>query len=120
MEKCLIVDDSRFMRDMIRDILTQGGYEVIGGAYCGDEAVIKYEEVRPDFVTMDINMPSMDGLDAAKRIMEKDPEAKIIMCSALMGKEQVVIDALQAGAKDYILKPFQKESVIETVERVLK
>lgn len=106
------------MRNMLKDILVKEGHEVIGEAGTGEEAIEKYMELKPDVVTMDIVMPSMDGLDAVKGIIEKDPDAKVIMCSAL-GQQQMVIDALQAGAKDYIVKPFQPLIVVETLKKVL-
>lgn len=106
------------MRNMLKDILVKEGHEVIGEAGNGEEAIEKYMELKPDVVTMDIVMPSMDGLDAVKGIIEKDPDAKVIMCSAL-GQQQMVIDALQAGAKDYIVKPFQPLIVVETLKKVL-
>ncbi|MEE8402060.1 MAG: response regulator [Candidatus Hydrothermarchaeaceae archaeon] len=114
----LIVDDAAFMRNMLKDILVKEGHEVIGEAGSGEEAIEKYIELKPDIVTMDIVMPSMDGLDAVKGIIEKDANAKVIMCSAL-GQQQMVIDALQAGAKDYIVKPFQPLIVVETLKKVL-
>lgn len=119
MATCLIVDDSGFMRNIIKDILKKGEYEVVGEATSGEEAVLKYEQLKPDVVTMDINMAGMDGLDAVKKIIQKYPDAKIIMCSALMGHEWVIMDAIQAGASDYITKPFQENTVIDSVARVL-
>src|SRR5690625_1393649 len=99
--KVLIVDDAAFMRMMIKDILEKNGYEVVGEAQNGVEAVEKYEELSPDLVTMDITMPEMDGIEALKKIQEINPEATVIMCSA-MGQQAMVIDAIQAGAKDFI------------------
>jgi two-component system chemotaxis response regulator CheY len=119
MAKFLIVDDAAFMRNMLKDILVKEGHEVIGEAGSGDEAVLKYEQLRPDIVTMDIVMPGMDGLEAVRGIMKTDPNAKIIMCSAL-GQQQMVIDALQAGAKEYIVKPFQPLIIVETLKKVLR
>lgn len=115
----LIVDDAAFMRNMLKDILVKEGHEVIGEAGSGDEAVLKYEQLRPDIVTMDIVMPGMDGLEAVRGIINADPNAKIIMCSAL-GQQQMVIDALQAGAKEYIVKPFQPLIIVETLKKVLR
>ncbi|GEN30438.1 two-component system chemotaxis response regulator CheY [Cerasibacillus quisquiliarum] len=117
--RILIVDDAAFMRMMIKDILTKNGFEVVGEAQDGAQAVEKYEELSPDLVTMDITMPEMDGITALKKIREKDPAAKVIMCSA-MGQQAMVIDAIQAGAKDFIVKPFQAERVIEAVQKVLE
>jgi two-component system chemotaxis response regulator CheY len=119
MAKFLIVDDAAFMRNMLKDILVNEGHEVVGEAGSGDEAVLKYEQLRPDVVTMDIVMPGMDGLEAVRGIMKNDPNAKIIMCSAL-GQQQMVIDALQAGAKEYIVKPFQPLIIVETLKKVLR
>jgi len=117
-KKILIVDDAAFMRMMIKDILTKNGYEVVGEAENGAEAVEKYLELQPDLVTMDITMPEMDGIAALKAIKEKDNSATIIMCSA-MGQQAMVIDAIQAGAKDFIVKPFQADRVIEAIEKAL-
>ena len=116
--KVLVVDDAAFMRMMIKDILRKGGYEVVGEAEDGSKAVEKYKELRPDLVTMDITMPDMDGISAVKEIRKLDGNAQIIMCSA-MGQQAMVIDAIQAGAKDFVVKPFQPERVLEAVRKVL-
>jgi two-component system chemotaxis response regulator CheY len=116
--RILIVDDAAFMRMMIKEILTKHGYEVVGEAVNGVQAVEKYQELKPDLVTLDITMPEMDGIEALKRIRQIDPQAKVIMCSA-MGQQAMVIDAIQAGAKDFIVKPFQAERVIEAVRKTL-
>jgi len=116
--KVLVVDDAAFMRMMIKDILRKGGYEVVGEAEDGSKAVEKYKELRPDLVTMDITMPDMDGITAVKEIRKLDSNAQIIMCSA-MGQQAMVIDAIQAGAKDFVVKPFQPERVLEAVRKVL-
>jgi len=116
--KVLIVDDAAFMRMMVKDILTKNGYEVVGEAQDGAQAVEKYKELEPDLVTMDITMPEMDGITALKEIKKINSEAKIIMCSA-MGQQAMVIDAIQAGAKDFIVKPFQAERVIEAIQKAL-
>ena len=110
MARILVVDDAAFMRMMIKDILTKNGYEVVGEAADGVQAVERYQELKPDLVTLDITMPEMDGITALKKIKEIDPQAKVIMCSA-MGQQAMVIDAIQAGAKDFIVKPFQAERV---------
>jgi two-component system chemotaxis response regulator CheY len=115
----LIVDDALFMRMMIRDILSKDGFDVVGEAENGVEAVERFKEMRPDLVTMDIVMPEMDGIEAVKQIMKIDPDAKILMCSA-MGQQPLVVEALEAGAKDFIIKPFQPSKVIEAVEKALK
>lgn len=114
----LIVDDASFMRMMIKDILTKNGFEVVGEAENGAKAVEKYEELKPDLVIMDITMPEMDGIQAVKEIKKINEDAKIVMCSA-MGQQAMVIEAIQAGAKDFIVKPFQADRVIEAVKKVL-
>lgn len=116
--RVLIVDDAAFMRMMIKEILTKNGYEVVGEASDGYQAIEKYKEVQPDLVTMDITMPEMDGITALKEIRKIDPNAKVIMCSA-MGQQAMVIDAIQAGAKDFIVKPFQPERVLEAIHKTL-
>ncbi len=116
-KKVLIVDDAAFMRMMLRDILTKANYEVVGEAANGQEAVDKYKELHPDFVTMDITMPVKDGIQAIKEIKQIDPSAKIIVCSA-MGQQAMVIEAIQAGAKDFIVKPFQPSRVIEALQKL--
>ena len=116
--RILIVDDAASMRMMIRDILTKNGYEVCGEANDGAQAIEKFKEVRPDLITMDITMPEMDGIAALKEIKKIDPSAKVIMCSA-MGQQAMVIDAIQAGAKDFIVKPFQADRVIEAIKKTL-
>ncbi|HBT51171.1 MAG TPA: two-component system response regulator [Petrotoga sp.] len=113
----LIVDDAAFMRMMLKDILTKANYQVIGEANNGQEAVEKYQELKPDFVTMDITMPVKDGIQAIKEIKKIDPNAKIIVCSA-MGQQAMVIESIQAGAKDFIVKPFQPNRVIEALQKL--
>jgi two-component system chemotaxis response regulator CheY len=117
-QKILIVDDAAFMRMMIKEILTKNGFNVVGEAQDGAQAVEKYKELRPDLVTMDITMPEMDGIHALKEIRAFDSNAKVIMCSA-MGQQAMVIDAIQAGAKDFIVKPFQADRVIEAIKKTL-
>ena len=114
----LICDDAAFMRMMIKDILTKNGYTVVGEAENGAKAVEKYAELKPDLVLMDITMPEMDGIQALKEIKKIDGGAKVIMCSA-MGQQAMVIESIQAGAKDFIVKPFQAERVIEAVKKVV-
>ncbi|MCT8139832.1 response regulator [Anaerobacillus sp. CMMVII] len=116
--KILIVDDAAFMRMMIKDILTKNGFEIAGEANDGAQAIEKYKELSPDLVTMDITMPEMDGITALKEIKKFDPNAKVIMCSA-MGQQAMVIDAIQAGAKDFIVKPFQADRVIEAIKKTI-
>lgn len=114
----LIVDDAAFMRMMIKDILTKNGYTVVGEAENGAKAIEKYKELKPDLVIMDITMPEVDGIEAVKGIKKIDANANIIMCSA-MGQQSMVIESIQAGAKDFIVKPFQAERVLEAVRKVL-
>ncbi|MET3288503.1 response regulator [Brevibacillus fluminis] len=116
--KVLIVDDAAFMRMMIKEILTKNGYIVVGEASDGAQAVEKYKELGPDLVTMDITMPEMDGITALKEIKKIDGNARVIMCSA-MGQQAMVIDAIQAGAKDFIVKPFQADRVLEAIKKTL-
>ena len=117
--KVLIVDDAAFMRTMIADILQrEGEFEVVGQASTGTEALERYRELRPTLVTMDIVMPGMDGIEATRAIIKEDPEARIVMCSAL-GQEALVIESIAAGAKDFIVKPFTAEKVIRVVQNVL-
>ena len=117
-QRVLIVDDAAFMRMMLKDILAKASYEVVGEAANGKEAVESYKETKPDLVTMDITMPEMDGITAVKEIKKIDPQAKIIMVSA-MGQQAMVIDAIQSGALDFVVKPFQAPRVLEAVEKVL-
>jgi len=114
----LVCDDAIFMRTMIADILTQAGYKVVGEAESGVEAVRQYQELKPDLVTMDIVMPEMGGIDAVREIIKMYPEARILMCSA-MGQQALVVEAIQAGAKDFVVKPFQPARVLEAVQRLL-
>ena len=114
----LICDDAAFMRMMIKDILTKNGYAVVGEAENGIKAVEKYNETKPDLVLMDITMPEMDGIQALKKIKEGDPGAMVIMCSA-MGQQAMVIESIQSGAKDFIVKPFQADRVLEAVKKVV-
>lgn len=119
MANILVVDDAAFMRMMIKDILTKNGLVVVGEAADGSQAVERYQELRPDLVTMDITMPEVDGIEAIKRIRQIDPNARIIVCSA-MGQQAMVIEAIQAGAKDFIVKPFQADRVVEAVQKALR
>lgn len=114
----LVCDDAIFMRTMISDILSQAGFEIVGEAESGVQAVAKYRELKPDLVTMDIVMPDMGGIEAVREICKADPAAKILMCSA-MGQQALVVEAIQAGAKDFVVKPFQPSRVLEAVQRVL-
>ena len=114
----LVCDDAAFMRMMIKDILSKNGYNVVGEAENGAKAVEKYAELKPDLVLMDITMPEMDGIAALKAIKASDAGATVIMCSA-MGQQAMVIESIQAGAKDFIVKPFQADRVIEAVKKVV-
>ena len=114
----LICDDAAFRRMMIKDILTKNGYNIAGEAENGAKAVEKYNELKPDLVLMDITMPEMDGIQALKKIKETDPNASVIMCSA-MGQQAMVIESIQSGAKDFIVKPFQADRVLEAVQKVV-
>jgi two-component system chemotaxis response regulator CheY len=121
--KVLIVDDAMFMRNMIAEIFNgkkykEEDYQVVAEAENGIEAVEKYKEHNPDIVTMDIVMPEMTGIEALKEIMGMDPESNVVMCSAL-GQDSLVMEALDAGAKDFIVKPFQPEKVLDVVTRIL-
>jgi len=114
----LVCDDAVFMRTMVSDILSQAGFTVVGEAENGKQAVEKYKQLKPDLVTMDIIMPEMGGIEAVKQITQMDPAARILMCSA-MGQQALVQEALQAGARDFVVKPFQPSRVLEAVQRVL-
>jgi two-component system chemotaxis response regulator CheY len=114
--RILITDDALFMRVTLKNILVQNGYEVVGEAEDGARAVELYRELKPDVVTMDITMPEMDGLAALKAIRAEDGGARVIMCTA-MGQKQLVVEAIQAGAKDFIVKPFQPDRVLEAVQK---
>lgn len=116
--RVLIVDDAAFMRMMVKDILSKNGYDVVGEAANGLQAIEKYQELRPDITTMDITMPEMDGISAVKEIKKLDPNAKVIMCSA-MGQQAMVIEAIQSGARDFIVKPFQPDRVLEAIRKAV-
>ncbi|MBI4521626.1 MAG: response regulator [Gemmatimonadetes bacterium] len=115
----LICDDALFMRTMIANILKGAGFEVVGEAETGSQAIEKYRELKPDLVTMDIVMPDMGGIDAVKAITKEFPEARVLMCSA-MGQQALVMEAIQAGARDFVVKPFQPSRVLEAVQRALR
>ena len=116
--RVLVVDDAAFMRMMVKDILSKNGYEIVGEAENGMKALEKYQELKPDLVTMDITMPEMDGITAVKEIKKVDPAAKVVMCSA-MGHQAMVIEAIQAGARDFIVKPFQADRVLEAIRKAV-
>lgn len=115
MARVLIVDDAAFMRQMLTEMMV-GVYEVCGEATNGIEAIEKYKLLRPDIVTMDITMPDMQGIEAVKEILDIDPDAKIVMCSAI-GHRQLVLEAMKTGAKDFVVKPFQKERLLDALSR---
>jgi two-component system chemotaxis response regulator CheY len=118
MARVLVVDDAAFMRKMVGDALSKGGHEVVGEASNGVEAVAQFQALRPDLTTLDITMPEKDGIAALKDIIAFDPGAKVVMCSAL-GQESKVLESIKAGAKDFVVKPFQPERVLEAVGKAL-
>ena len=118
MKRVMVCDDAAFMRMMIKDILVKNGYEIAAEAENGLKAVERYLEAKPDLVLMDITMPEVDGIEAVRRIKALDSNANVIMCSA-MGQQAMVIEAIQAGAKDFIVKPFQGDRVLEAVRKVI-
>jgi len=118
MPSVLIADDAAFMRTMIKNILTEAGYEVVGEAENGAGAVAKHRELKPDLTTMDITMPGMDGLAALREIRDHDPEARVVMCTAL-GRPSMVVESIKAGACAFIVKPFQPELVLEAIQKAL-
>ncbi len=117
-KKVLVVYDSVFMRDIIKDIFAAGGFTVVGEAGNGVEAVEKYKELKPDLVTMDLVMPYRNGIDATREILRGDNKALVVMCSAL-GQETMVMEAIEAGAVDFIVKPPRAEDVLAVVKKVL-
>jgi two-component system chemotaxis response regulator CheY len=118
MARVLVVDDAAFMRKMVSDALVKGGHEVVGEAGNGVEAVARFQELKPDLMTLDITMPEKDGLTALAEIVAADPSARVVMCSAL-GQEAKVLEAIKLGAKDFVVKPFQPDRVIEAVGKAL-
>ena len=118
MARVLVVDDAAFMRKMVSDALTKGGHEVVGEAANGQEAVERFQELKPEVTTLDITMPEMDGIAAQKAILEVDPGARVVMCSAL-GQESKVLESIKAGARDFVVKPFQPERVLDAVGKAL-
>ena len=116
--KVLVVDDVAFVRKTLSDLLTQAGYQVVGEATDGTDAVAKYTQLRPDLVTMDVVMPQMSGIEATKKIIKLDKDARVVIISA-MGQENLVMEAINVGAKDYVLKPFSAQDVLKTIERAM-
>jgi two-component system chemotaxis response regulator CheY len=118
MARVLVVDDAAFMRKMVTDALSGGGHEIVGEAANGAEAVQRFQELRPDVMTLDITMPEKDGLAALKEIIAVDPGAKVVMCSAL-GQESKVLESIKLGAKDFVVKPFQADRVLSAIDKAL-
>ncbi len=118
MGRILIVDDTLFMRTLLKNILFSGGHDIVGEAGDGDEAISKYKELKPDLVTMDVVMPKVNGIEALKAIKSFDPNARVVMCTAV-GQEQMVKLAIKTGARGYIIKPFQAPKVLEEIKNVL-
>ncbi|MDK2990814.1 MAG: two-component system, chemotaxis family, chemotaxis protein CheY [Clostridiales bacterium] len=114
----LVVDDSAFMRKVVKDMLAENGYDKIFEAGNGLQAVEKAAQVKPDIVTMDITMPDMDGIQAVKELLKVSPKSKVIMCSAL-GQKNMVLEAIRSGAKEYVVKPFEKSRLMEAIQRVM-
>ncbi len=118
MARVLVVDDAAFMRKMLSDVLGKAGHEVVGEGANGNEALARFQELRPDIMTLDITMPEKDGLTALREILTVEPGARIVMCSAL-GQESKVLEAIKAGAKDLVVKPFQPDRVIDAIGKAL-
>jgi two-component system chemotaxis response regulator CheY len=118
MARVLVVDDAAFMRKMVTDALSGGGHEIVGEAANGAEAVQRFQELRPDVMTLDITMPEKDGLTALREIIAVDPGAKVVMCSAL-GQESKVLESIKLGAKDFVVKPFQADRVLSAIDKAL-
>ena len=117
-KKIMLVDDAAFMRMTIKNALTKAGYDNIIEASDGQIAVETYQKEHPDLVIMDITMPNMDGIQALQAIKTSDPEARVVMCSA-MGQEGMVVEAIKLGAKDFIVKPFKQDRILQTVEKII-
>jgi two-component system, chemotaxis family, chemotaxis protein CheY len=118
MARVLVVDDAAFMRKVLSDTLSKGGHEIVGEASNGTEAIDRFRELRPELTTLDITMPGKDGLTALREILSFDPSARIVMCSAL-GQESKVLEAIRAGATDFVVKPFQPERVLDAVAKAV-
>ena len=118
MARVLVVDDAAFMRKMVTDALTAGGHEIVGEAGNGNEAFSQFQALKPDVMTLDITMPEKDGLAALKDILAFDPTAKVVMCSAL-GQESKVLESIKAGAKDFVVKPFQPERILDAAAKAV-
>lgn len=118
MARVLVVDDAAFMRKLVTDVMVDGGHEVVGEAGTGVEAVERFRQLRPDVTTLDITMPEKDGIEALKEIIAEDPEAKVVMCSAL-GQDSKVLESMRLGAKDFVVKPFEPARVLSAIEKAL-
>ena len=118
MARVLVVDDAAFMRKLVSDALTSGGHEVVGEAGNGEEAIARFRELKPEVTTLDITMPEKDGITALREIIELDPSARVVMCSAL-GQESKVLESIRLGAKDFVVKPFKAERVLEAIGKAL-
>ena len=118
MARVLVVDDAAFMRKMVSDALTKGGHEIVGEGANGEEAVTLYQELSPELTTLDITMPEKDGLAALKEIVELDPSARVVMCSAL-GQESKVLESIKLGAKDFVVKPFQPDRILDAAAKAV-
>ena len=116
--RVLIVDDLAFIKLIIKDTLEKTGFEVAGEASNGVEAIEQYKRLQPDIVLMDITMPKMDGIQALQEIVKIEPQAKVIMCSAL-GQQKLIIQSIQLGAKDFIVKPFKPERIVGAIKKAL-
>ncbi|WP_069997922.1 response regulator [Cellulosilyticum sp. I15G10I2] len=114
----LVVDDAIFMRTVLKKMLTEAGFKVIGEAGNGVQAIEMAEELKPDIVTLDITMPEMDGIEAIEKILQVSPDTKIIMCSA-MGQHSKVVEAIKRGARDFVVKPFEKTRVLQAIYNVM-
>lgn len=114
----LIVDDLKFIKMVLRELIEKAGFRVVGEASDGLEAIEAFQDKRPDVVILDVTMPKMDGITALKKILEIDPAARVIMCSAL-GQQRLIVQAIQLGAKDFIVKPLRAERVISAIKQTL-
>ncbi len=118
-KRVLITDDAAFMREMLREIITEGGYEVVAEAADGEETLARFNEYHPDVVTLDIVMPGKSGLEVLRELTALHSGACVVMCSAL-GQEALVMEALEAGAKEYIIKPFKPDQVLGALNEALQ
>jgi two-component system chemotaxis response regulator CheY len=117
--RVLLVDDSTYIRTVLGSIIVDAGFEVVGEAADGEEAIRKYIDLKPDIVLMDVIMEPMDGMAATEAILDKDPAARILMVTVLEVKE-ILVDLVKIGAKGYITKPFSKEEIAEKIREIIK